>query len=74
MESMLELPSGAASLKDKQIQKALAGVGGDGKPTYKPLWQFREDLKNDERWQYTDNAWSEVSSQVDGVLSEMGLN
>lgn len=73
MAQLLEIPESMIDLKDPTLRSALQGVGADGKATYKPLWLFEKELKQDERWQYTDNAYKAVRGATDGALREMGF-
>lgn len=73
MSQILEIPEGQIDLTDNTLRSALQGVGKDGKATYKPLWLFERELKQDDRWQYTDNAHQAVASATDGALREMGF-
>lgn len=73
MAQTLELPEDQIDLKDPTLRSALQAVGADGKSTYKPLWMFERELKQDERWQYTDNAYEAVTNASAGALREMGF-
>ena len=74
MASALELDENEISLNDKMIQKALSAVDQKGNPTVMPLWQFKEQVKQDDRWQYTDGAFDDMSSLAGSMLSQMGLS
>lgn len=73
MASTLGLPQSGVTVNDKVIQKALAAVDAKGNPAVMPMWQFKEQLKKDPRWQYTDQAWDEVGGLADGLLQRMGF-
>jgi len=73
MSRLLEIPEDAIDYRDPAMAKALQAVGNDGKPTYVPLWQFREELKKDDRWQYTDNAWNEMGDKAMSIARMFGL-
>lgn len=73
MSSLLEVPESQIDLSDPTLRSALQSVDAGGKPTYKPLWMFERELKQDDRWQYTDNAYKAVTSASDGALREMGF-
>ena len=64
-ENLLE--EGYVGLNDPQVQRALQGEGRV------PLWKFKEDLKADDRWQYTENAYQEMDQLASGIRREMGL-
>ena len=73
MQNKLEIPNGQVTLKDPTIAKALQTVDDKGNPTYVPLWQFDQMLKQDSRWQYTQNAWNEVGTQAMNIAQMFGL-
>ncbi len=73
MADMLELDPDEIDLQDETLQKAFNSVDDSGKPSAVPLWKFKNDLRQDERWQYTDNAYNEVGMAVEGAARMMGL-
>lgn len=73
MSQILEVPEDAIDLNDRALKKALQGVDANGKPGYTPLWKFQDDLKEDPRWQYTNNAYETMNSAVTGLMNTMGL-
>ena len=38
-----------------------------------PIWQFEQELRNDPRWEYTDNARATVDSLSLKVLRDWGM-
>lgn len=56
MAQTLELDPNAITLSDPTLRKTLTSVSPEGKPSQVPIWQFEQGLRNDSRWQYTDNA------------------
>ena len=54
---------------DSVVQMALQGAEGQRMP----IWEYKNQLKDDPRWQYTDNAYEEISSAMEGAMREMGL-
>lgn len=78
MSKVLELPDKGISLADPTIQKALqyrAPAKGKvpGGPTQMALWQFESQLKNDTRWNGTQNAQDTIMSAGRKVLADWGL-
>lgn len=71
--TLLEVPEGQVDLQDPLLKRALQGQDEKGNPTYMPVWKFEEELKQDKRWQYTDNAWDEVGSQAYEVMRMFGM-
>ena len=73
MASLLEVDEDMIDLNDDLLQRAMQGVGADGKPKVTPLYEFQQEVRNDPRWQYTDNARSTYSEMGDAVLKMFGF-
>ena len=83
MANLLEIdPSQINFMKDPMISKALqyrdpssgqGQSGSAGQPGVMPLWQFQQQVRQDPRWQYTDNARQEVMGMAHSVLQDWGL-
>lgn len=73
MANILEIDPDSISYNDPTLRKALQAVDAAGKPTTKPIWQFEQELRNDPRWEYTNNARSTVDSISLKVLRDWGL-
>lgn len=78
MAKTLEVPDKGLSLSDPTIQKALqfrAPAKGKvpGAPAQMPLWQFESTLKNDQRWNGTQNAQDSIMGAGRKVLADWGL-
>jgi hypothetical protein len=67
MASYLEIPSQNIDLNDKTLRMA---IGPDKEMS---LYDFERSLRNDSRWEYTNNAREEVSSNVLSVLRSFGF-
>ena len=67
MASVLEVAPDSISLDDKTLRMAI------GPEKEMSLYDFQRTLRNDPRWQYTDNARQETSSTVLGVLRDFGF-
>ena len=67
MASVLELSPEAISLSDPTLRAAITGQGEV------PLYDFERALRKDDRWQYTNQARSEVSSAAQKVLQDFGF-
>jgi hypothetical protein len=57
-------------LSDPLLQKAFTSLDENGNPTLMPLWKFNQEIKKDDRWQYTTNALS-TYSQIGSDLARM---
>lgn len=67
MADILELPEEKITLTDL----AKKGVIGGEKPMN--LYDFRKALRQDERWQYTENARTEMSNLTENLLRDFGF-
>lgn len=73
MASLLEMNEDMIDLNDPLLQRGMQGVGPDGKASITPLYKFEEEIRNDPRWQYTDNARSTYSEMADQLLRMFGM-
>jgi hypothetical protein len=67
MAAVLELDPSSIDFNDPALRSAI-GPAGD-----MPLYDFQRQLRQDSRWQYTNNAREEVSNSVMGVLKDFGF-
>lgn len=74
MAQILELPSGSINLFDPVIKKALQNKDKiTGANTVKPLWQFENELRSDNRWKGTQNAQNSMMQVAHQVLADFGV-
>ena len=73
MSNILELPYSSVDLFDPKIRSALAYTLPDGKVGTKSIYDFEKELRQDPRWQYTNNAKEAVASSVTKVLKDFGF-
>lgn len=74
MSQILELPAGSINLFDPTIKKALQNKDKvTGASSVKPLWQFENDLRSDERWKGTQNAQNSMMQIAHQVLADFGV-
>lgn len=73
MSKILEIPSAGINVFDPTIRSALSYTMADGKIGTKSLYDFEKDLRQDPRWQYTNNAKQDVSNAVQKVLQDFGF-
>lgn len=68
MSNLLEVDPTSLSVDTPLIKKALQGTAtGQGKstiPQQTPLWEFENQVRQDPRWQYTDNAKQSVADTL----------
>lgn len=67
MATILELDPNTISLNDPTLR---AGISKDGDMN---LYDYERSLRKDSRWQYTQNARTDVSNSVLGVLRDFGF-
>jgi hypothetical protein len=73
MSKILELPDASIDLFDPKIRGALSYTMPDGKLGIKSIYDFERELRQDPRWQYTNNAREDVSNSVTQVLQDFGF-
>jgi len=74
MSQILELPAGSVNLFDPTIRKALQNKDKTtGANAVKPLWQFENDLRSDNRWKGTQNAQNSLMQVAHQVLADFGV-
>ena len=69
----LELSPSSVKLNDKLLRGVLSARDDKGRPTTVSLADFEDAIRQDDRWQYTNNAREETNSLVYGLLRDMGL-
>jgi hypothetical protein len=67
MASILEINPDSISVNDPTLRMA---IGADKEM---PLYEYQRALKQDARWQYTNNAKEDVSNSVQKVLRDFGF-
>lgn len=73
MSNILEVPSTGIDLFDPKIRGALAYTLPDGKVGTKSIYDFEKELRQDPRWQFTNNAREQASSIATTVLKDFGF-
>lgn len=71
--ALLEMDEDQIDMNDSLIQRAMQGIGSDGKPSVVPLYEFERQVREDQRWQYTDNARKTYSTMADDLLKMFGF-
>ena len=73
MSNILEIPDTSIDLFDPRIRGALSYTLPDGKVGTKSIYDFEKELRQDPRWQYTNNAKETVSNVALKVLKDFGF-
>jgi hypothetical protein len=74
MSNILEIPANQISLQDQTLKKGLAQTNPQtGKPTALSMPDFENMLRQDPRWQYTDNAKQSAANTVLNIGKIMGV-
>lgn len=73
MSNILEIPDTGIDLFDPKIRGALAYTMPDGSVGTKSIYDFEKELRQDPRWQYTDNARQQAASIATTVLKDFGF-
>ena len=73
MARLLEVEEDDIDLNDTLLQKAMQGVGADGKPSVTPLYVFEKQIREDPRWQTTNNAYENYTKVGTDLLKMFGF-
>jgi hypothetical protein len=74
LAQMLELRDpNSVDLSDPLLQRAFTSLDEKNQPRLMPLWEFNQQIKKDERWQYTNNALNTYSSIGSDLARMMGF-
>lgn len=69
----LEVDEGSIDLNDELLQKGMQGVGADGKPRVVPIYEFDKMIRQDRRWDKTDNAYAMYTRVGTDLLKTFGF-
>lgn len=72
MANTLEIPQ--AQLKIQDIEPAIAAIDKDGKQRMLATWEWRKQLRNDPRFQYTNKAKGEATDMARSFARSFGVN
>lgn len=72
MANILEIP--AAQLKITDVEPAIAAIDKDGKQRTLATWEWRKQLRNDPRFQYTTRAKNEATDMARSFARSFGVN
>lgn len=74
MANILEIDPDSITLQDPTIRKALASKDPKtGKPAAMAMYDFEDSLRQDARWQNTDNAKQTAATTLLGLGQRMGM-
>ena len=73
MANLLEVDIEDINLNDALLQRGMQGVGADGKPSVTPLYAFEKQIREDPRWQQTDNAYETYTRVGTDLLKMFGF-
>lgn len=73
MAQTLELDEATVGLNDPHVQRALAQVGKDGAMTSQPMWAFQRALKDDARYDKTQQAKDDAMSTLSHIGKDFGF-
>lgn len=71
--ALLELDPDDVGLDDPLVKMGLQSTGADGKPRIMPLYEFEQQVRNDSRWQTTDNAYQTYTRVGTDLLRMFGF-
>lgn len=73
MAALLEMDEDQIGFDDPLMQKAMQGVDDKGQPATVPLWQYKQMVRKDPRWQKTDNAYKTYTDVGTELLQMFGF-
>lgn len=73
LSKMLEIDYDSLDLSDPLLQRAFTNLDENNNPKLMPLWEFSKQIREDERWQYTDNARDSYMSAASKFARSLGL-
>lgn len=74
LAQMLEINDpNSVDLSDPLLKRAFTSLDEKNQPRLMPLWEFNQQVKKDERWQYTNNALNTYSSIGSDLARMMGF-
>lgn len=73
MAGLLEINPSEIDLFTPKIRKALMSRDADNKPAMKTLWEFEQDVRKDDRYQYTKQARDTVDEIGSSILGDWGF-
>jgi hypothetical protein len=73
ISNLLELDYEDVNLSDPLLQRAFTNLDKDNNPMLMPLWEFKKQARQDDRWQYTDNARDTYMSAASKFSRALGL-
>jgi hypothetical protein len=70
---MLEMEESQITFDDPLLQKYMQGVGNDGKPRVVPLYELNKIIREDPRWDQTDDAYETYTKVGTDLLRIFGV-
>ena len=70
--NILEQDADSVDYTEPVLRKALQYTQ-DGKPAVMPVWMFEQELRQDPRWQYTNNARESVYNAIYQIGTDFGV-
>lgn len=70
---LLEVDDSSVGFDDPLLKKAMQGIGADGKPAVVPMYQFEQMVRQDPRWDKTNNAYSTYAKVGNDLLRTFGI-
>lgn len=71
--ALLEMDENDIALDDPLLQRGLQGLDSEGKPRIMPLYEFQQMVRQDSRWQTTDNAYKSYTDVGQDLLRMFGF-
>jgi len=71
--NLLELDPNNITLDEPLVKQGLQAIGADGQPRVLPLYEFEKIVRDDPRWQKTDNAYQLYTRAGTNLLQMFGF-
>jgi len=71
--NLLELDPNNITLDEPLVKQGLQSIGADGQPRVMPLYEFEKVVRDDPRWQKTDNAYQLYTRAGTDLLRMFGF-
>lgn len=73
ISKLLEVDEGSVGFDDPLLKRAMQGIGPDGKPAVIPMYEFERMVREDPRWDKTNNAYETYANIGTGILRTFGF-
>lgn len=73
MADLLEIDDNQIGWDDATLNAGLQATNQDGKPVMMPIYEYKNLIRKDPRWQKTDNAYATYANVAQNILRTFGF-